>query len=300
MFSVDGNIALAELWGEFETKFLEWSRQVACKCYLSEEFEERDHFGSPRDLCEDLFLRSLNEFKVTLVSLDSEILEVPARLSGTNSKLFQKMTVFESFQVSINPDEAGPSGEWLHRMGSPVFESVAHTDDCVAEWIEFHSCTGKAQPETTERKARQFHTLPFFFERPAFTIPLELPPWAGDMIDDTYIRLLHEDCKGRSICLAEDQANEWRQSISEANIRQILLHLVRSVGLIDATEPKSKGGRPKKLPKIAQAFEDLGLARSNLSWKEIRNKIESHIGESVGESTLRRAVSHRRSSKVDR
>ncbi|WP_375230024.1 hypothetical protein [Roseobacter sp. S98] len=88
MFAFEGYTLLSFLWGVFEERYLKWCCARACEFYRADKFSRYDHFGSPRDLCEDLFLESLSELRVTLCTTEGPILDIDASLSGTNAKLF--------------------------------------------------------------------------------------------------------------------------------------------------------------------------------------------------------------------
>ena len=86
MFAYAGYVPLSRLWGTFEEKYLKWCCARACEFYTAEKSDRVDIFGSPRDLCEDLFLASLSELRVTLCMAEGPVLDVDATLPGTNSK----------------------------------------------------------------------------------------------------------------------------------------------------------------------------------------------------------------------
>lgn len=83
MFAADGYVTLASLWDEFEKRHLKWCCARACESYTAEQFSREDHFGSPRDLCEDLFLGSISELRLTLCASEGPVLNIDPKLSGT-------------------------------------------------------------------------------------------------------------------------------------------------------------------------------------------------------------------------
>ena len=290
MFSIEGYVPVAKLWSEFEARFGAWCRTKACECYRSEDFAETEHFGSPRDLCEDLFFQSLVSFNLTLVATDGQKLEVMPDLNVSNTKLFQKATQFESLMISMSENESGPDNKWLLQMGSHQFLRVAHTDSEVAHWLEVHDRDSGEKPVDPDPIANKDHTLPYFYQRPSFVIPKELPPWTKDMIDGAYVRNLSEERAGNSICLASNLARKWREGLSEASIAQLLGQLIKSVRFEELEVGRPSGGRPRKVDRVAYAYRELQLAETSLSWKEKLARVEKHLGIKASDSTLKRAA----------
>lgn len=288
MFAREGYTPLSSLWGMFEERYLKWCCARACEFYTAEHFSRDDHFGSPRDLCEDLFLASLSELRLSLCATDGSVLKIDASLSGTNAKLFQKTAVMESFHIAMFEDEAGPQNEWLIRIGSPQFRQTGHTDGEVKEWIAEYSAL-------VEREAVfhavniPFHTLPYLFERQSYVIACNFPPWSKDMWDDHYERNLPEHCRGASICLKDVLVKRWKDSLSESALRNGLRHLITSVSLEDSAQSARKGGRPSKVPDAKQLIRSFEVELEGLTAKEKLRFLEERHGLKIGLTTLRAA-----------
>ena len=255
MFAPAGYIAVARLWGDFERKYLKWCCTRACEFYQSSEYDQKDIFGSPRDLCEDLFLASLTDCELTICTPEHKALKFPAALHGTNAKLFQKATVFESYCIATSPEEAGEDGIWLSKMGSPQFEFTDHSDTKVAEWIGKYSRLLEGDKEL-QAVTIPFHTLPFLFERQSWVVARSFPQWAEDMIDDVFRQTLPECSKGGSICLDEGTARKWREAQSETTLRADLMKLITSVSAFSTGLPRKGGGRPRKIDEAKRPVSD--------------------------------------------
>lgn len=288
MFAPDGYVAIARLRGDFEHRYLKWCCVRACEFYQSDEYDQKDIFGSPRDLCEDLFLASLAKCDVTVCTPDGRTLHLPAALDGTNAKLFQKATVLESCSISMFPDEAGEEGCWLSRMGSPQFKPTDHFDATVAEWNGAYSKLAENEEELQVVNV-PFHTLPFLYERQSMTIARSFPPWSRDMIDDVFRHILPDWCKGGSICLAENTAYKWREAQVEASLLADLVRLVPSVSCFSIGSHMSNGGRPRKIDEVKRLCREYEQELLLLTWKERLRFLERRAGVRVSTTTLRNA-----------
>jgi len=241
-------------------------------------------FGTALDLCEDAFLRTFDTLRVSLIPLQGEIIEVDPILPHSGAKLFSKLSVFESAHVGGFPDEAGSNGEWLKQMGSSAFkmadlgwlwpEKAGRDTGIVLENILF---------------ADVFNTLPILFERPAFVIAQERPPWSFDLLEDSYARNLWCETRGSSICLSDAAVRDWEKSLSPKSVDTTLLNLLPDTPLDPDIEKSPNIGRPAKLHIVIDAYKDLELNEKNLSRKEERRLIEEYLQCKIGASTLDRA-----------
>lgn len=288
MFAVAGYTPLSSLWGIFEERYLKWCCARACEFYAAEQFSPVDHFGSPRDLCEDLFLTSISELRVTLCTIEGSVLDIDAKLSGTNANLFQKTTVMESFIIAMFEDEAGPQNDWLIRMGSPQFRQAGHTDGEVKKWIAKYGALVECEVDI-QAVTIPFHTLPFLCERQSYVIARSFPPWSRDMWDDHYERNLPEQCRGAAICLNEGLAKRWQDSLNEALLRNGLRLLVPSVRLEESSQPSRKGGRPSKVENVMELIQSFEKELEGMTAKEKLRFFEERHSLRIGLTTLRYA-----------
>ena len=291
MYAPEGYEPLASLWTWFEAKFGAWCHTKAILFYSNPDlYTPAEIFGSPRDLCEDLFLRSLEDFQITLAAADRPPVKVKPVLSNSPARLFVKATPFESFMIAVFPDEDVFENEWLIRMGTRQFTPTGHTDTEVNEWLQAHYRGDASDVQSPGKTRSAFHTLPYLFERESFVFPSDLPPWSSDLLEDAYFRNLKDQAGGRAFCLSVEQAATWRRSLTEHKVRNLFVLIVPAIAPLMLNAEKSQGGRPKKSHWVTSAIEDLKLTDSPLSLKEKVRRVIEYSGESVSESTVKRVL----------
>lgn len=290
MFAPKGYTPLATLWSDFERQYIGWSHHRACAHFQAHGFDTYTLFGSPLDLCEDLFLTALSDVALTLFTPSSDIITTPSTLPNSNASIFTKTTVYESMAIVADPDEAGLENEWLVQMGSTRFGFWPHMEANYATW-DLEYCSGaRAKAEGDGRDELQFYTLPYCFERGTYTVPRELPPWTVDMIDGSFARNLSGSLLGSSICLGDKVANNWRRRVTEDQLELLFMRFMGKRDANTAAELTPKVGRPNKRIAAAQAYVDLGLIDSQAPWKEKRILVEDHLKSSIGLTTLKNAA----------
>lgn len=300
MFAKEGYTPLATLWGEFERAYLEWCNIQACAHFESYGFTIYNVFGSPRDLCENLFLRTMEKHELALLTSTGEIIRSPATLPDTNASMFTKATVFESMAIVNDPDEAGMENEWVLQMGSNAFDYWPHMEADYASWSDRY-CASEATNGCADTQGRMpFHTLPYCFERATYIIPKKLPPWTIDMIDTSFARNLSGAVLGSSICLDDCVAGKWRRKLNEAYLLELFFRMMNGALEPDVAEAEPKSGRPNKVSKIAKAYVELGLIDSDLSWKAKHTKLMDHLGMEFSKTTLKSAAKLAAAEKRDR
>lgn len=291
MYAPEGYEPLASLWAWFEARFGTWCRAKAILFYCNSDcYMPAEIFGSPRDLCEDLFLRSLEDFQITLATANGPPVRVTPVLSNSPARLFEKATPFESFMISVYPDEAGFENEWLIRMGSRQFTPTGHTDAEVNEWLQAHYRGDESDVQSPGHTRSAFHTLPYLFERGSFVFPSDLPPWSNDLLEDAYFRNLKDQAGGRAFCLSVEQAATWRRSLTQPQAARLLEQLVPAFKQIAPAGEQITAGRPQKLDRVIAAVRELQLIESGLTRKEMLRRLEERLGERISPSTLDRAI----------
>ena len=290
MYALPGYEPLSELWVCFEQRFGALCQEKAIEFYQNPDgYSQTEIFGSPRDLCEDLFLKSLDGFKIALVGVGGEIIEFLPVFSNSLARLFEKATPFESLIISSFPNEAGPEGEWLIRMGSRQFRPSMHSDSDVADWLNAIPIECKNGSHRLTSNACVFHTWPYLFVREAFTVPRAFPPWASDMLEDAYFETLKGQNGDRSMCLRSELADKWRRSLTQREVRSLLAQCASMFAQPEMDKVGSSGGRPNKLKLVEQAMVELGLASKRHSVREIVRQVSDHLNDNVSESTVKRA-----------
>jgi hypothetical protein len=235
---------------------------------------------------------SFDKSVLDLVPLVGEVVQLDPALTRSGARFLLKTTAFESALISEFPDEAGPDGKWLKQMGSSAF--------CAADWgflrpDEMGRDTGAALEKILF--ADLFHTLPILFERQAFVIAKELPPWSEDLLEESYVRNVWQETRGSSICLSESSVRKWKKNLGPPIVAGILNLLLPNVLLDTNLKLPAKGGRPEKLSVVVRAYRELGLINEKLPRKQELRMIEQHIDDDVSSTMLDRA---RRRVRQDR
>lgn len=286
-------MSLSRLWERFEQKLGAWCLHQAVVAYGTKSFQPKDAFGTALDLCEDIFLRALDDYDLQLVPVSGAVISIAPKIPKSAARLLDKLAVLESSIVAIYPDEAGPDGEWLQRMGSSIFRR-AENMTC---WPD-HKLPGSSPVWIDRLGARAFHTLPILFERPAFVIARDLPPWANDLIEDSFVRNVWSHVAGSSICLTAEDGARFGKENAPSRALPILQGLIPSVDFNVDNTSNAKVGRPRVLDDVIEAYLALGLLGRDLSWKAKQAEVGDMLGRFVSETTLRRAERYLR-SKTD-
>ena len=277
MFCPAGYVTLAELWKEFFAKYrVPLSRSVMEK-YKQSDFQLGETFGSPDDYCEDVFLSTLAIFPIFAAAADGRVTHLETTSDEGRSRLFAKMSPFESFIAASDPAEAGVDGYWLRRFGSDHFEAWDVTRNTLNDWKERF---GGADGQVSERA--NFHSLPFAFERGRYVVPDEAPPWISDVIDEHYLPRMIAAFRGSALCMEDKTARKWRAQVLKA---PELPHL----GELSWQKPASMG-RPNKIDAIRKAYRHHYPDGHSVALKEVIRVLEKETGLSFSVKTLRRAI----------
>jgi len=284
MFTREGYVPLSRLWSDFESRFVLLCRTRALASMNADTHSSKFVFGTALDLCEDIFLSTFDKFHFSMVTTYGDVIELDAALPHSGARLLLKTSAFESSHISMFPDEAGPDGKWLKQMGSSAFRAA----DLGWLWPEWR---GRPTGEELERIlfAKVFHTLPILFERSAFIIAQELPPWSIDLLEESYVRNAWREIKGSAICLSDLSAHAWRKSQTDENIGLILTGMLPDSPASAALGSGPSGGRPDKVAGVMQAYQELGLGEKNITRKEEVRQLEEFLNSRVSVSTLERA-----------
>lgn len=290
MFARKGFVSLAGLWQDFQRGYLPLCKECALDVMKADPHSSDFVFGTALDLCEDAFLRTFDPFQLSLVPHHGEALQVAAVIANSGASLLQKTTAFESSHICMLPDEAGQDGKWLKQIGSTAFEPAN------LRWIS-PDARGRCGGTDLEDAlfANVFHTLPVLFERSAFTIANERPPWSRDLLEDSYARNVWQQTRGYSICLDEVSGRKWKKELSRRSVAGILSALHPKFLAFSPAESAKPNGRPRKIDKALDAYIKLNLTSQELSLKEEQNLLESHLNFTVSITLLARVRSDLRS-----
>lgn len=280
MFCPVGYRSAAELWPEFRTRLLEAVYLSALQTYDDRTILPTIVRGSPLDICEHLFLRSMAEIGVHLASPRGEVVRIHVDCFDHLPNLFSR----------IPPYRAGLATALAFLNSSdPDFESK-FTGDEYKDWDmldEAPDVWSKQYGDFEERKRLHtiensfglvFNSIPNFVLRPSFVIAETAPPWADDAKCNT-IRPILESFGGWAVCITSDEYETvWQKYL--AGERGNLDHMTVS-------EDKKKTGRPG-LDAAKAAFEAIGCEKGNASWEQIARRLESATGQKPTAKTLRR------------
>ncbi len=278
MFCPAGYATIAELWKEFFSKYRVPHTRFVMEKYGQSDFDLGETFGSPDDYCEDVFLWTLADLPIFVATADGRVTRLETTSDEGHSKLFAKMSPFESFLTARDPAEAGVDGYWLRRFGSDHFEAWNVSTQTLDEWKAHF---GGSDGQVSERAC--FHTLPFAFERGRYVVPDDAPPWICDVIDEHYLPRMIAAFGGSALCMDVKTAHKWREQVLKApELPQ----------LEDLTWRKSSSvGRPNMTAAISKAYHRHYPDGHNASLKEVIRVLEKETGLSFSVRTLHRAIS---------
>lgn len=278
MFCPSDYVTLAKLWKEFSGRNSVPLCTIARHRFHDTSDEEFNEFGSPMDFCEDQFLQSIGDQEIFVSDEAGNIVRLETLLDGGRSKLFSKMSVFESTAAARDPNEAGPNNYWLIKMGSQAFvpwpTELAHR----MEW-------SNAYPAVEDKVAvygkEPFHTLPIAFERSRFTIPETPPPWAIDLIDEHYLPRIISGFSGRALCMGIAQSTQWRANfIANFNFLRRL----------ESAHVQARVGRPAKQDEALVCYQKIFPDGHEGGLKSACQAIKHRFGLQISTKTLARAI----------
>ncbi|MGR3513500.1 MAG: hypothetical protein ACU0GG_12130 [Paracoccaceae bacterium] len=208
-----------------------------------------DEFGSPKDLLEETFIKSLGELKLTVCAPDGTTMHLPASVADGSSTIFQRLSVMESTIACEELADLGLNDDWLSRMGSSKFSAWPYQLCAAREWSDAFP-----EPEFEYDLRRpwarcRFHRLPMWFERHRFVVPTSAPIWTHDAIDSAFAGSTVPKLFGWSICLENRRASKWKS-------RNIRSHQYRKYLGQDQSEIEFIG-RPSKQEHVLECLKRL-------------------------------------------
>lgn len=277
MFCPPEYVSVAGLWKEFIDKHYVRLSAIARQKYCVQADILPDEFGSPLDFSEDVFLSLINDMDVFAAADDGRLTRLETVLDGGRSRLFSKLSVFESALVASDPQEAGPDNYWLYKMGSRSFEAWTDLECGSTTWRQRYPFgVGQAS------ELAVFHTLPITFERTRFIIPDQPPPWSGDVIDEHFLPRVIQAFAGCALCLSAEQAKRWRGR-----------HIVKSRFLTSlelSPAAATQVGRPGKQSQALHHYLQLHPSGQHSTLTKACREIKQQFGLIVATKTLGRAI----------
>ena len=279
MFCPLGYQSVAELWDIFRKKRLAMTYMSATRHYHAVEFDAGSVRGSPLDICEHTFLKSLSMMGLFLASPQGQVIKLHAPMSEGEKSLFSVLHYSaSSYNAAAASIETG-SKELVKQVAGPFYQSWEEEIIRPTWWRERYpliDALSKANFE--EQLPIMFHCLPFCFERWGYTVVRKLPPWAGIYGAANKIEKIVENFGGWAICLSDPAVKEWQPFLDG---KPAYPDAQSAVSLGD------KSGRPSKLGAAYSFFERMGFDKGTLSWAQLRAKISRETGDSPSDKTLR-------------
>lgn len=280
MFCPAGYHPAAALWIEFVEARLESIYATSVAHYNSVDFHAGFVRGSPLDICEHYFLKTLATVGFHLAAPTGQVVRIHILMRDGHDNLltvldpygsaWSKTAMMVEAEKTEVQDVALPSGftSWEHE---------AHDHDAWA--IAYKS--ERAFPKgvvLAPYADLQHHTFPFHFERHSYLITGHVPKFAFASSLSPNVRPILENFAGWSLCL-DDQTyhSEWMDYLFTR--KQLY-----PKGGVDAS--LSSGGRPR-LTEAYAAFEAMGFDKGDLSWREVGDRIEGITGHNPSARALR-------------
>lgn len=209
MFAPEGYVPLARLWGEFIQQHAEplcLARRAQVASMPESEVTALSTNGSPADFVEQIFIRTFDDTTLFLCGPGASRIEVIASDPNGYSRRLERLSAFEASIAATDANKAHKNRPWLTRLGTYRFSEWPTGVDDNEYWKEIY-LTG--EHGSTPFGRLPFHTVPYIFKRNLFVLPEDLPPWADDAIDETFVRSVLPHALGHSFCLDLTQARTW-------------------------------------------------------------------------------------------
>lgn len=272
MFCPVGFRSAAELWEEFLARRFESIYIETTQGYHRPDYQAFFTRGSPVDVCEHVFLKSLSTVGFHISSPTGDVLRLHVRMQDGKPNLFSTARIYQSALWAAAIEIEGE--------GKPSYDALekANFKAWYAEASE-HSKLSEAYPlanDVDERSKRNLgwgtphHSLLHHIQRETFTILEESPLWAGKTASSAQVKPLLRNYGGWAICLDDvTYANAWPD------------YLAGKVSFYPSDNidgSASQIGRPRMAAAHA-AFEAMDFDKGDLTWLQLVERIERETGE---------------------
>lgn len=280
MFCPVGFRSAAELWDEFLARRFENIYISTTQGYRTPDYHAFFSRGSPIDVCEHIFLKSLSNVGVHISSPMGDVLRLHVSMQDGKPNLFSNTRIYESSHWAAAVEIEGedkPSYNLLENANFKAWHAEASE----------HSKFSEAYPlvaDVDERTKRSLswetphHSLLNYIQRETFTIVETTPLWAGDTATSAQVKPLLRNYGGWTICLDDaTYADAWPD------------YLAGKVSFYPADEldgTTSQIGRPRMAAAHAE-FAAMDFDKGGLSWSELADRIEQKCGERPCPKTFR-------------
>lgn len=263
------------LWQMFCERRLHSVYETTAGIYHEPEFKQDVSRGSPLDICEYLFLKSISLCQLSVSSPEGKTMKISTTLmDGQMSTLSILPPVFAIAAVAL--EEGRKEGEAESRKwGGPLFSRAKFEDPKFL--VQRYAAPTAGEYE----QSFSFHSLPIFFLRPHFTVADHLPAWAKRFGDPAEGELLIDHFAGWSLVLSDEAMEEWRPYLDGKSPLENEWLMVSA---------PTNTGRPRERDAAAAAFMKIYPNGTALSWKEVLRELELREGVAVSRDTLKRGL----------
>lgn len=283
MFCPEGYVSIAELWDQYREKRLRDFYVSAAEHYLSDDFLEAYVRGSPLDICEHVFLRSVSKCGLCLASPVGQVAKIHAPLEDGRASLLSVLSASGSSSEwtahELDRDQTA-DGITLEARGFMPWDEDSQDE---GKWSASYPPLRDADFEGWKKIVDHlpFHCLPLCFERPRYTLTKTLPPWSQGIRNKGDLMLLVENFGGWAICMTETSVESWQPYLKGKGVYLDQLQIKRR---------NSSPGRPGRQSAAVRDFRITFPKGRDIPWKTVPDRIEAVTGNLYSESTLRRAV----------
>jgi hypothetical protein len=281
MFSPAGYHPAAALWIEFLEHRLESSYVTTALHYRKTTFLAGVVRGSPLDICEHYFLKTLANVGFHLASPSGEVVKVHVLLRDEHAHLLSVADPYDSAwyaaQMMVEEEENKSSDA---QILPSWFTSWPHEMEENNAWADTYELDRKFTLSLARSPYNDLrhHTFPLHFERHSYLISSTVPDFAlaSSLSQDVGPILVH--FAGWSICLDDaTYKGEWSE----------YLHGKKKLFPDkDGDDNAASIGRPR-LQRAHAAFEAMSFDKGELSWAQLIAKIDKMTGERPSAKALR-------------
>lgn len=292
MYCPVGYTTIAELWDRFRKERLASYYVSATKHYHKPDFTLAFVRGSPLDICEHVFLKSVSRIGVCVASPAGRVLKLYSPLKDGRISLFSVMTPASSAMNALASENETGSTEIVDQIAGHRFQAWHGEHDEVELWRKSYPIRdiGSLNRNSLHLETLRFHCLPVCFERQGYKVVDKAPTWAEHLAGQGPAFEIASRFKGWSICMSDEKLEDWRPYLEGKPVYK---------NDVEENAPENSVGRPSKQ---GQALIDWDMALPNGfdgGMKVALRKIKAATGNTYSESTMRRALRNRSETNAD-
>jgi len=280
MFCPVGFRSASELWDEFLAARFESTYADVTQGYRRVNFIASLTRGSPIDVCEHIFLKSLAAVGIHVASPEGQVMKLHVRMEDDQPNLFSSSGIYRSALYCAAVEIDSNNLESQEIIDESVFESWDGEASDNVRLAETYPLVA----DVDERKKKKLgwnvrhHSLLHHIRRQSFTITGSVPMWATDTAGASQVAPILAHYSGWAVCLDQDTCdNRWQ----DYHAGKIELY---PTDVSDATV--SQTGRPR-LSAAFDAFAAMNFEKGELSWEQVGRKIERESGHKPSAKSLR-------------